>query len=329
MTAVKYFLFVTLIALSGVWGVFAFNYLGPENLIVKNLLIILLILSSFLSLISLFIKSYRKYIFTLHVMLFTLAVLFFVITKPSNNRDWKNNVAVLPHATVRGDDITIFNIRNFDYKSENDYVARYYDETFSLKNLNGVDIVAVYWMGPNIAHVFLSFSFSDSKRLAISIEARNEKGEEYSSIKGFFRQSELYYVVADERDVIRLRTNYRNNPQEDVYIYELKDSLYNGRKLFLEYIKEINRLKNEPAFYNTLTTNCTTNIWIHSHVANNELPFSWKILLSGHVPEYLYERGMIEDYGMSFSDLQKNSYINERAKIVKSDEDFSYAIREK
>ena len=326
---IKYLLLSLFIIIAAIWGNFSFIYLGPDNLLLKYILIVLFVLSSFLSLISLFINRYRKYIFSIYLAFFTLSFLFFITTTPSNNRDWKDNVVLLPYATLNGDEIRVFNIRNFDYKSENEYKIQYYNETFSLKELQGVDLIAVYWMGPTIAHVFLSFSFADSKRLAISIEARNEKGEEYSSIKGFFRQSELYYVVANERDVIGLRTNYRNNPKEDVYIYELKDNLQNGRKLFLEYIKEINKLRNEPTFYNTLTTNCTTNIWIHSHVANNKLPFSWKILLSGYVPEYLFEQGMLENNGLNFSELQKNAYINERANRVSGSEDFSSMIREK
>ena len=73
-------------------------------------------------------------------------------------------------------------------------------------------------MGPHIAHIFLSFGFGTDDHLAVSIERRDEIGEGYSTIKGLFRQFELFYVVADERDVIRLRTNYRRAPYEEVYL---------------------------------------------------------------------------------------------------------------
>jgi hypothetical protein len=218
------------------------------------------------------------------------------------------------------------NIRNFDYRSETDYTPAYYDKRFDLRKLEGVDLVAVYWMGPAIAHIFVSFAFAGGDHLAVSIETRKEKGEDYSTIKGFFRQYELYYVVADERDVIRLRTNYRHDPPEDAYVYRLQGSIENGRRLFLDYIKKINALKSHPEFYNTLTTNCTTNIWFHSRVNPEHLPFSWKILASGYVPKYLYEAGRLETR-MPFSELERRAHINARAQAADSAADFSRHIR--
>jgi hypothetical protein len=182
-------------------------------------------------------------------------------------------------------------------------------------------------MGPAIAHVLLSFGFAGGDHLAISIEARKEKGEGYSTVKGFFRQYELYYVVADERDVIRLRTNYRRDPPEDVYVYRLYGSIENGRRLFLAYMDQINRLKAEPEFYNSLTTNCTTNIWLNTRINPDHLPFSWKILASGYVPEYLYERGLLKN-SRPFSEIQKQAHVNSRAMAADTAPDFSQRIRE-
>jgi len=248
--------------------------------------------------------------------------------EPSNERNWQTDVAVLPHATIEGDLVTLHNIRNFEYRSETDYTPAYYDKRFDLSKLEGVDLVASYWMGPSIAHVFLSFAFVGGDHLAVSIETRKEKGEGYSTIKGFFRQYELYYVVADERDVIGLRSNYRRNPPEDVYLYRLHAPLENGRRLFLEYMHNINALKDNPEFYNSLTTNCTTSIWMSSRVNPEHLPFSWKILASGYVPEYLYEYGRLEDRGQSFTETQRRALINTRANVVDHTMDFSARIRE-
>ncbi len=186
---------------------------------------------------------------------FAIVIFWFLLIQPSNDRDWQPDVARLSRAEIDGDRITVHNIRNFDYRSETDYTPAYYDKCFELDKLEAVDVIAVYWMGPAIAHVFLSFGFSGGDHLAISIEARKEKGEGYSTIKGFFRQYELYYVVADERDVIRLRTNYRHDPSEDVYVYHTHGPIENGRRLFLSYMGQINALKARPEFYNTLTTN--------------------------------------------------------------------------
>jgi hypothetical protein len=222
----------------------------------------------------------------------------------------------------------VHNIRNFDYRSETDYTPAYYDKQFDLSKLEGVDLIASYWMGPAIAHTFLSFAFEGGDHLAISIETRKEKGEGYSTIKGFFRQYELFYVVADERDVIRLRTNFRQDPPEQVYLYRVQGPLENGRRLFLEYLHGMNALKDKPEFYNTLTTNCTTQIWMSARVNTEHIPFSWKILASGYVPEYLYETGRLGEHGLSFNEVQRKALINTRANTVDRTLDFSARIRD-
>lgn len=250
-----------------------------------------------------------------------------LVIRPSNDRHWQPDVAVLSYAEINGDLITVHNIRNFDYRSETDFTPAYYDKTFDLSKLESVDLAAVYWAGPRIAHTMLSFGFGVNDYLAISIETRKEVGESYSTFKGFFGQYELYYVVADERDVIRLRTNYRKDPPEEVYLYRLRAPIENGRRLFLEYMHRINALKEQPEFYNTLTTNCTTTIWLNSKVNPDHLPFSWKLLLSGYVPEYLYEHERL-DTSLPFPELQKRSLINSRARAADNSPDFSRLIRE-
>ena len=175
--------------------------------------------------------------------------------------------------------------------------------------------------------MFLSFSFSDGEHLAISIETRKEKGEAYSTLAGFFRRYELYYVVADERDVIRLRTNYRHNPTEDVYVHRLAGERENARRVFLEYIEQINALKAHPRFYNTLTTNCTTNIWFNSRVNPDHLRFNWKILASGYLPELLYEQGRLAAGDRPFAELRERAYVNPRAQAADNAADFSRLIR--
>ena len=229
--------------------------------------------------------------------------------------------------TIDGDLVTIHNIRNFDYRTEIDFTPAYYDKTFDLRKLEFVDLIASYWMGPDIAHVFLSFGFGGNDYLPISIERRDEQREGYSTIKGLFRQFELFHVVADERDVIRVRTNYRKDPPEDVYLYRTQSPIENGRRLFREYMRKINELKAKPEFYNTLTTNCTGNIWLHTGINPGHLAYSWKLLLSGHVPDYLYEHGRL-DRGLPLPELQRQSLINSRAQSANQAQDFSRRIRE-
>jgi hypothetical protein len=135
-------------------------------------------------------------------------------------------------------------------------------------------------------------------------------------------------VVADERDLIRLRTNYRKDPPEQVYVYRVKGSGEGARRVLMSYIEAINELKTQPAFYNSLTTNCTTTIWMHSLVNPGHVPFSWKILVSGYLPQYLYERGRLEDHGLSFDDLQRRAAVNLRAQQADQAPDFSRRIRQ-
>ena len=246
--------------------------------------------------------------------------------RPSNDRDWAPELARTPYATVHGDLVTIHDIRNFDYRSETDFTPAYYDRTFDLQKLDSIDLLAAYWMGPAIAHMFVSFGFGDD-HLAVSIEARKERTEGYSSLKGFFRQYELIYIVADERDVVRLRTNYRKDPPEEVYLYRVHAPRENVRRAFLDYVRAINDLHAHPRFYNTLTTNCTTNILVHAHVNPGSPPMSWKVLLSGYAPQYAYDRGRL-DRSLAFEQLRERSLINAKAQAADQASDFSRRIRE-
>lgn len=256
----------------------------------------------------------------------SLFTLWWCSITPSNVRNWQPDVAVLPYAEISGDMVTVRNIRNFTYRSETDYQPGYYDKTFDLKKLDSVDLIAVYWMGDAIAHIMLSFGFEDQDYLCFSIETRKEQGEEYSTLKGFFRQYELIYVVADERDLIRLRTDYRN-PREEVYLYRTRMPQKNAQKLFFEYIKTINSLRDKPEFYNTLTTNCTTDVVRHFQSFGGIMRYNWKILLSGYTPLYAYEIGGLDDT-LPFEELRARSYINPKAQVIGDAPDFAVKIRE-
>jgi hypothetical protein len=212
----------------------------------------------------------------------SLVLVWWLRIPPSNDRDWQPDVAVQSYATIDGERVTFHNIRNFEYRTETDYDPHWYDATFDLADLRSGDLVASYWMGDAIAHIFVSFGFAGDRYVAVSIETRKERGEQYSTIAGFFKQYELTYVVADERDLIGLRTNTRQ-PREDVYVYRTRVQPEKLRHFFLDYVREINELKEHPAFYNTLTTNCTTNVLLHLRVNEGAPPLSWKVLLSGAV----------------------------------------------
>jgi hypothetical protein len=273
----------------------------------------------------LFIKK-RLWALIGFLIIFCLIISWWLTIKPSNDRDWQPDVAVLPYAIVQGNLVTIKNIRNITYRTETDFDVYYYDKTFDLNTLDSVDLVAVYWMGDAIAHIMMSFGFEGKDFVAFSIETRKESGEGYSTIKGFFKQYELIYIAGDERDLIRVRTDYRN-PQEDVYLYRIRFNRERGQKLFMEYIKQINAMKEKPVWYNTLTTNCTTNIVMHIKTFSERVRYNWKILLSGYTPLYAYERGAL-DTGLPFSELRKKSHINPKAHAIGNDPEFSRKIRE-
>lgn len=258
------------------------------------------------------------------LVLFATVVAWFLSIPPSNSRDWQPDVAVLPSAEVKGNLVTVHNIRNCDYRSETDYSCHYYDRGFDLDKLKTVDLFLVHWGSPHIAHPILSFGFEGDGYLCFSIETRKEKGEEYSAVKGFFRQYELTYVVADERDVVRLRTNYR---KEDVHLYRLRVHPDLIRRVFLDYLGEVNRLRERPRWYNALTTNCTTSIRGHTVPHNPDARFDWRIIVNGTLDEMLYERGVV-DRSLPFGELQRRSYINPAAQAADQDADFSRRIRE-
>jgi hypothetical protein len=308
------------------WGVLALVTFDHAAAALRLGLALGFALVSLATIVSFFAARWRWRAVALHAALFALLLWRWEAIEPSNDRDWLPENAVLSRATIEGETVTVHNIRNFDYRSESDFTPAYYDRTFDLRRLEGADLVAVYWMGPAIAHVFVSFAFSGGDHLAVSIEARKERGEGYSTLRGFFRQYELIYVVADERDVIRLRTNYRRDPPEQVHVYRLQGTAEELRRLFLDYVRQINALAERPEFYNSLTTNCTTSLWLHSRVVPDHVPFSWKILVSGFLPEYLHEAGRL-DTRVSFAELQRQSLVNARAEAADHAADFSALIR--
>jgi hypothetical protein len=318
---------LTLIATT-VWASLVIYWGDSQSSFLQSCIASAFALLGLLTLCSLGIARWRKVLLSSYTVLFLIIVAWWAVTvQPSNDRHWQTEFARLPYADVHGDLITMHNIRNFDYRSETDFTPAYYDKTYDLNKLEGVDLFAVYWMGPAIAHTIMSFNFAEQGYLAVSIEARKEQNEGYSTIKGFFQQYELIYVVADERDVIRLRTNYRHNPNEEVYLYRgLKTYKENTRRLFLEYVKKINDLQEKPTFYNTLLDNCTTAIWFNTRINPNHLPFSWKILLSGYVPKYLYESQRL-DTRLPFAQLQQLAHINPTAQAADQSPDFSQRIR--
>jgi hypothetical protein len=258
------------------------------------------------------------------LILFTVVLGWWLSLAPSNDRAWLPDVARPPSAEIQGDRVTLRNVRNFDYRSEFDYSERWETRSYDLSRIRGLDLYMVYWGSPNIAHTILSWEFEDGRHLAISIETRKETGESYSALRGFFRQYELYYVVADERDLVGLRTHHRH---EDVYLYRLRTPPARARALLLNYLATINKMAVKPKWYNAFSHNCTTAIRLHAGNAIQEIPFDWRWLANGYLDELLYIGGIV-NRGLPFAELKSLSYINPKVKDLPLDAGFSAALRQ-
>jgi hypothetical protein len=258
---------------------------------------------------------------------FVVVLAWWLNIAPSDDRSWQTDVARTAWADITDNIVTLHNLRNFDYRTETDYKPNWELRTVDLNKLEAVDLFLTFWGSPWIAHPILSFQFSDGQRIAISVETRKEMQEEYSTVKGFFRQYELIYIIADERDVIRLRTNYRQG--EEVYLYRSTASAEEARGVFLNYLQTVNELHQAPAFYNAITSNCTTNIRIHTAAASKgPLPaWDWRLLLNGKSDEFAYQYGRLAG-DLPFEALKAQAHINDAARAADQDPDFSVRIRQ-
>jgi hypothetical protein len=257
---------------------------------------------------------------------FVAVLAWWLTIKPTEDHAWQPDVAQRARADIHDDEITLHDVRNCEYRTATDYTPQWETRVVHLSKLTGVDLAITYWGSPWIAHPIASFQFSDSLPVAISIETRKATGQSYSVIAGLYRQYQLIYIAADERDVIRLRTNYREG--EDVFLYRTTISPEDGRALFLAYLNRLNQLHEQSEFYNQIADNCTTNIRLANITAKHGKvpPWNWRILLNGKGDELLYERGVI-DRSLPFAALKERSLINKRAQAAGASDDFSRLIR--
>lgn len=245
--------------------------------------------------------------------------------RPSNNRDWKPEVATTPYVEIDQQQFTLRNIRNCKYVTEDDFVVDYYDRQIEISDIQSVDFIVVpFKQTPKLAHTMISFGLADGTYLAVSVEVRTERGEKYNAMLGTARKFELIYVLSDERDVIRLRTRYRD---ADVYVYPTIASHEQSQALFADVIKRMNKLAVEPEFYHSITNNCTTNVAEHvNQIIPAKIAYGWKVLLPGLSAQYAYELGLL-DNRVPFEDLTAIALINDLAEANFDDPQFSQKIR--
>ena len=257
------------------------------------------------------------------IVLFLGVVVWWISISPSHDRNWRPEVAVMPLVVIDGDRVRITGVRNFEYRSRNDFTVRYKTREVQLSHLTALDFYVSYWSEGPVAHTFVSFIFDNVPPLSISIETRPEVGEGFNPIASLFKQFELIYVVGEERDLVGVRTNYRH---ETVYLYRLNASADDARRLLLIYLARINELADRPEFYHLLTNSCTINIIRYANAAGREGRFDIRHLLNGLIDSYLYYSGRV-DTTLTYDELRERSLINGAAQAADGAPDFSQRIR--
>jgi Domain of unknown function (DUF4105) len=251
-------------------------------------------------------------------------MLWWFSLKPSADRPWQPDVSRLASAEIHGTRATLSNVRNFDYQSEKSFTPRWETRTVDIDTIRGVDLFVSYWGSPWIAHAIVSFALTDGTYLSMSIEARKSIGQEYSAIRGFYRQYQIIYMAAEERDIVRVRTNFRG---EDVYLYRTLTTPADAQVLFRQYLAWINGALAQPQWYNALTNNCVSQVI--AYLARNKVGgisiWDWRTVLNGPGDRMLYDLGDLAG-GLPFPELKQRALINEAAKQA-SPNDFSTAIR--
>jgi hypothetical protein len=267
--------------------------------------------------------SRKRRMSVVFLVMFFGIVAWWLAIPPSHNRQWRPEVAVMPRAVIDGDHVRLTGVRNFDYRSRNDFTVRYEEREVSLSHLIALDFYVSYFTEGPVGHTFVSFIFDNAPPLGISIETRPEVGEGFAPVASLFKQFELIYVVGEERDVVGVRTNHRHEP---VYLYRLNTLADDARRLLLVYLTRINELADQPEFYHLLTNSCTINIVRYANAAGRRGRFDIRHLLNGLIDSYLYHSGRI-DTTLPFDELRRGSLINEAARAADGAADFSQRIR--
>jgi len=310
------------VGLPTVWGAFALWYQIPGSRLVKNLCIVLWIAFS-VTLIGTIWHGHTAVGLISFMLGFAGMLLWWTRIAPSNEGLWTDDVLRMTTGTIDGQRVTLNDVRNFDWRTRTDYAQRWETRSYDLDRLRSVDMIMSYWGMPGIAHMLISFGFEDGAQIVFSVEIRRQIFQEFSEIGGFFKEFELSIIAADERDVIRVRTNVRG---EEAYLYQLRMPLAAMRALFLGYVDEANKLATTPRFYNTITVNCTTLVYQMMKRILGHLPLDYRLLLSGRLPEYVYRvRGLNQSF--SLAELRARGRITERARLSDRSPTFSADIR--
>ena len=305
------------------WCLFAIYFFGLPGNILPLIAASLFGLGVPLALI--FLSNRRRTVYGV-LVLCACIILGWSLKKPSHDRNWTPSVAKLPRITTEGDLIRVHNIRNFDYRTPDDFSVRYYDKTFDLNKLETADYVLSYWDGNEaVAHTLISFGFGGGDYLTVSVETRLEQGEPQTGLGGFYKQYELIYILGDERDLLRLRSNFR---KEEVFVYPTNFNKKDIRKFFGVIVERINSIADKPQFYNTITHSCMSSLTKDfSKVLEVRDPFNYRWLLNGYSAELMFEHGAINSNYGNFADTRRFHHINQYVQADNNGDDYSKKIR--
>jgi hypothetical protein len=314
--------FTLFVILSSIWLCLALWYQQPFGNIFSRVIIAIWVLFA-LSLIGFYINGHivsRRTDILLYGFVFACALLWYFSLEARQDRDWNPEVAKQLHYEKQGDMVTLHNVRNFNWRSNEDYDIHWESRTVDLNKITGLNVIASYWMGPKIAHTLVSFDFADQEPLVFSIEIRKEKNEEFSAFGGFFRKYELSLIASDEKDLIYTRSNIRN---EQVYLFPVKMPVAERKALFIEYLNKADELHDEAKWYNTLTSNCTTLVFDMVQAINTRrLPKDYRLFASGYLPNYLYDLKAINQ-NYSLKEWYRLAHINPRTEQYAQQKDQS------
>jgi hypothetical protein len=281
-----------------------------------------LVILAFATVLALFTRR-RWVALWVFALVFGGIVVWWGSIKPPADGDWAPDVARQTTGMLDGDILTLSDVRDFDWVTDNDFSERWSKRSYDLSRLKTLDLFLAYWGGPEMAHLIMSFGFEGGEKLAWSVEVRREKTGQFSPIADAFKSHTLVYLATTERDSVRLRSNVRG---EDVRLYRLRASPEAARTVLLQYVAEANELAERPAFYNSLTTNCTTAVVKLIRTAGGTLPFDWRLIVNGYLPGYLYDHGAVVTT-IPLSELMALARIDERARAADQSPEFSRLIR--
>ena len=304
------------------WSALAlwFRLPGPEGF--RAAAAIVFVILGLATIVALFFRGSRVALVVFAIAFGGLLAWWSTIQPPLNG-DWAPDVARQTTGSIEGDILTLSDVRDFDWRSDNDFTEKWSKRPYDLSKLKTLDLFLAYWAGPEMAHVIMSFGFEDGEYLAWSVEVRREKTGEFSPVADAFKNHTLVYLATTERDTVRLRTNVRG---EDVRLYRLNTPPDQARALLREYVVESTELAAQPKFYNSITANCATVVFKLVRAAGSTLPFDWRLVVNGFLPGYLYDHNAVVTT-MPLSELIERARVSPQAKAADQSPDLSRLIR--